>query len=116
MVFLCFILSYTTPKENQEQRKIESKTISEIKTTTLTAQPFPLQLTTNGIIKAQQQTQLYFKAIGEIAQINISNTLAVRQGQVLAVLDNRQAEVAILQAQDQIKKAGFTLNTCQSRF
>jgi RND family efflux transporter MFP subunit len=29
---------------------------------------------------------------------------------VLAVLDNRQASVAILQAQDQVKKAGFALN------
>lgn len=88
----------------------KSKTISEIKTAPLHLHTFPLQLTTNGIIKAQQQTQLYFKAIGEIAQININNTSVVRQGQVLAVLDNRQAGVAILQAQDQVKKASFALN------
>lgn len=48
--------------------------------------------------------------MGEIAQINISNTSAVRQGQVLAVIDNRQAQMAILQAQDQLKKANFALN------
>ncbi len=48
--------------------------------------------------------------MGEIAQINFSNTSAVRQGQVLAVIDNRQAQMAILQAQDQLKKANFALN------
>ena len=111
----CIMLSYsifscTNPKENKAERKIESKATSEVKTATISPQSFPLQLRTNGTIKAQQQTQLFFKVMGEIAQINVSNTLVVRQGQVLAVIDNRQAQVAILQAQDQLKKAGFALN------
>lgn len=109
VIFVCF----SCKKANKSNEKgIKSPVIEQnlVSTTTLTTQAFPLQLSTNGIIKAQKQTQLYFKAMGEIAQININNTSVVRQGQVLAVIDNRQAQVAIMQAQDQLKKAGFTLN------
>jgi len=112
IILLCLIFSCTKPepKEKEVQTKEATTEITQIKTLATKQKAFPLQLSTNGIIKAQQQTQLYFKAMGEIEQINISNTSAVRQGQVLAVLDNRQASVAILQAQDQVKKAGFALN------
>jgi multidrug efflux pump subunit AcrA (membrane-fusion protein) len=116
--FLCLNLSCTNSKGNKEesQRKTQNTTTTEVQTQFLHLQPFPLQLTTNGIFKAQQQTQLYFKAMGEVERINVANTTLVNAGQVMAVLDNRQASVAILQSQDQVKKAGFTLNTCQSRF
>jgi len=112
IILLCLIFSCTKPepKEKEVQTKEATTEITQIKTLATKQKAFSLQLQANGIIKAQQQTQLYFKAMGEIEQINISNTSAVRQGQVLAVLDNRQASVAILQAQDQVKKAGFALN------
>ena len=109
-VFLLFVISCKKPEENNTETKLTLYETTEISTTTTKKENFSLQLQANATIKAQQQTQLYFKALGEIERINTTNTSAVQAGQVLAVLDNRQASVAILQAQDQVKKAGFMLN------
>ncbi len=103
-------LSCSKPKENTTQTKPTTTETTQISTTATKQQAFSLQLQANGTIKAQQQTQLYFKASGEIERITVSNTNAVQAGQIIAQLDNRQASVAILQAQDLVKKAGFALN------
>ncbi len=108
--FMAIISSCQKNNEKTNTIKNTNKITTQITTTATKQQAFPLQLQANGIIKAQQQTQLYFKAMGEVERINVANTTLVNAGQVLAVLDNRQASVAILQAQDQVKKAGFALN------
>ena len=112
IIIFCFSCQKAGKNNEIDSNKTNIKNKEEliVKIEQTTYKSFPLQLSTNGTIKAQQQTQLFFKVMGEIAQINVSNTSVVRQGQVLAVIDNRQAQVAILQAQDQLKKAGFALN------
>jgi len=72
--------------------------------------PFPLQVLANGKINALLQSKLYFKANGTIDKINVSNGMAVKAGQVLAVLDNRQQAVALEQAHNQFHKAVNDLN------
>lgn len=111
-IFIILFFSIACKKNNEKESttKETNITITKVVTTTIRKQPFSIQLQSNGIIKSQQQTQLYFKVIGEIERINITNTSYVKAGQIIAQLDNRQASISVLQAQDQVKKAGFALN------
>jgi RND family efflux transporter MFP subunit len=113
LILTYFFLSLSCQKTKEDETTTQAKATQKstpISTAVTKQQAFLVQLHTNGTIRAQQQTQLYFKALGEIQDIKTANTATVQAGQVLAVLDNRQANVAILQAQDQVKKAGFMLN------
>jgi RND family efflux transporter MFP subunit len=97
-------------KEVKEVLNFNSTNENGVFTAISKLKPFPLQLNANGQIKAQNQSQLFFKAMGEIVQINISNNSYVKAGQILAVLDNRQAKVAIQIAKVQLNKANFAIN------
>ncbi|MFC0185616.1 RND family efflux transporter, MFP subunit [Pseudarcicella hirudinis] len=87
-----------------------SHKVPVVKIQQIQSKPFLLQLQTNGITKAQQQTQLFFKQTGEINRINFPNTSVVSAGRIIAELDNRKEKLLVLQAQDQFKKASFILN------
>jgi RND family efflux transporter MFP subunit len=111
--FLLLLLTNCKQNKNDEanqQKTGKNKTIIEVSLQKVISRPFPLLLLSNATIKAQNQSQLFFKAVGEIEQINVANNSNVNAGQILAVLDNRQAKVAIKIAQDQIKKVAFALN------
>jgi RND family efflux transporter MFP subunit len=96
--------------EVKEVLNLNSANENGVFTVISTQNAFPVQLNANATIKAQNQSQLFFKAMGEIEQINVSNNSVVKAGQILAVLDNRQAEVAIQIAKDQIAKAKYAIN------
>lgn len=113
-VIAAFLLLSNCKQNKSNEKNAENLTNSistnEISTKPSITKPFSIQLLSNATIKAQNQSQLYFKAMGEIEQINIANNSFVKTGQILAVLDNRQAKVAIQIAHDQIKKVAFSLN------
>lgn len=108
----CTLINCTLNKsdEKNDKKNNVSNSKNEIITSTSKNKPFTLQLQSNGIIKAQNQSQLFFKTIGEIEQINISNNSLVKTGQLLAILDNRQAKIAIQIAKNQLTKANYAIN------
>jgi RND family efflux transporter MFP subunit len=93
-------LSQNSP---QERTTLVQVAISE-------ERPFHLQVLANGKVNALLQSQLYFKAQGEIEKIHVANGDRVKAGQIMAVLDNRQQAVALEQAQNQYRKAVNDLN------
>jgi RND family efflux transporter MFP subunit len=97
-------------KKNNENLKIENKISNQVDIFELNSKIFKIKLISNGLLKSPQQSQLFFKSQVEITKIYANNTHYVKQGMVLATLDNRSSLLAIQQAQDQLKKAHFTLN------
>jgi RND family efflux transporter MFP subunit len=61
---------------------------------------FSLILLSNGLLRAPSQSRLSFKTGGILSNVFVQNGTAVRAGQVLATLDNRDQQMALRQAQD----------------
>lgn len=87
-----------------------SLSINPVKIKQIESRLFKIKLMSNGLIKATQQTHLFFKTQGEITKIYANNTSFVKNGMVVASLDSRASLLMFQQAQDQLKKATFTLN------
>ena len=107
---LLLILGCNIKNENNKNERSEKKFSNQIDILKATPKSFQIKSTVNGVIKAHQQTQLFFKAQGEITKINTKNTNFVKEGMLLATIDSRASLLAIQQAQDQLKKAAFSLN------
>lgn len=97
-------------KKNNENLKLENKISNQVNIFELNSKIFKIKLISNGLLKSPQQTQLFFKTQGEITKIYANNASFVKNGMVVATLDSRASLLAIQQAQDQLKKAAFTLN------
>jgi len=61
---------------------------------------FTLVLLSNGLLRAPSQSRLTFKTGGILNAIFVKNGTAVRAGQTLATLDNRDQQMALRQARD----------------
>ncbi len=71
--------------------------------------PFALATTATGVLRAPAQSKLSFRIGGTIAQINARNGATVGAGQILARLDNRDQQMALRVAQDQVRDASAQL-------
>lgn len=71
---------------------------------------FPLQVLATGKITALTQAKINFKTAGFIEKIMVSNSSVVKEGQILAVLDNEQQRIALQQAQDNLQDTKVELN------
>ena len=69
IIIFCFSCQKAGKNNEIDSNKTNIKNKEEliVKIEQTTYKSFPLQLSTNGTIKAQQQTQLFFKGMGEIA-------------------------------------------------
>lgn len=73
-------------------------------------QHFPLQVLATGKISAFVQAKINFKTTGVIEKILIKNSSLVKEGQVLAILENEQQKIALQQAFDILQDARLELN------
>ncbi len=70
---------------------------------------FSLVLLSNGLLRAPSQSRLSFKTGGILSGIFVQNGTAVRAGQTLATLDNRDQQLALRQARDGMDDARAAL-------
>ncbi|MFL0162784.1 efflux RND transporter periplasmic adaptor subunit [Aquirufa salirivi] len=73
-------------------------------------QHFPLQVLATGKISALVQAKINFKTTGVIEKILIKNSSLVKEGQVLAILENEQQKIALQQSFDILQDARLELN------
>ncbi|WP_375447902.1 efflux RND transporter periplasmic adaptor subunit [uncultured Fibrella sp.] len=66
---------------------------------------FTLATAATGLLRAQAQSKLSFRISGTINQITVRNGGGVAAGQVLARLDDRDQQMALRVAQDQVREA-----------
>ncbi len=113
IAFILFILISCTKPTDQETTATASQStanITQVAAVEAKTQPFALQLLSNGRISAQGRASLQFKVQGVIEHIYVSNGQGVSAGALLAQLDNSAQQVAVEQAQVQLKEARLELN------
>lgn len=116
--YLLLILTACQPNNSEQTKEEEGKskvsqTTENIVTVKLAAskiKSFPLQVMATGKVTALTQAKINFKTTGVIEKIMVSNSAAVKTGQVLAVLDNEQQRIALQQAQDVLQDTRVELN------
>jgi HlyD family secretion protein len=80
----------------------------EIQTATVTARAAGAQaavLNASGYVTARRQATVSSKVTGKVVQVNVEEGLAVKEGQVLARLDDAQAQAALALSQAQASAA-----------
>ena len=66
---------------------------------------FLLTTAATGLVRTAAQSKLHFRAGGTISRITVRNGAVVQAGQLLAQLDNRDQQLALRQAEDQVREA-----------
>lgn len=66
---------------------------------------FLLSSAATGLIRTTAQSKLHFRLGGTISRITVRNGAMVQAGQLLAQLDNRDQQLALRQAADQLREA-----------
>ncbi|MFN4147015.1 MAG: efflux RND transporter periplasmic adaptor subunit [Runella sp.] len=112
--FLHFFIFSCSPKPNYEEEAQNTTQAAmppvAVQTTVAEVRPFALILLSNGRIMANAQSKLSFRAAGVIEKILVRNGEAVRAGQLMAQLQNREQQLAIQQATLQIAEAQVEIN------
>lgn len=67
--------------------------------------PFLLTTAATGLVRTAAQATLHFRTGGTISRILARNGAMVQAGQLLAQLDNRDQQLALRQAEDQVREA-----------
>lgn len=118
IIYLLFTLTACQPSHSQQQKEDEAKaSVSPITKNVVTVKlaesqrkSFPLQIMATGKVTALTQAKINFKTTGIIAKIMVTNSASVKEGQILAVLDNEQQRIALQQAQDHLQDTKVELN------
>ena len=93
-----------------EMAKVEFKVdTAEVGVMILQEIPFRRQLVSNGRVRAKEKSAIGFKTSGIIEKIYVSNGVSVHAGDVLAVLNTEDAEIALHTAQLNFAKAEIDL-------
>jgi RND family efflux transporter MFP subunit len=117
-LFLLLSLSACQHKSSDEQEAEAAAAPSGIRSSNVVAvqlaeskvQNFPLQVLATGKISAFVQAKINFKTTGMIEKILIKNSSSVKEGQILAILENEQQKIGLQQAQDLFQDARLELN------
>lgn len=96
-------------KENEVGRKKYEIEKNPVDTIVLRKQNFNSQLLSNGKLRALNKSSLKFAGTGIVARLNVKNGTPVTQGEVIAVLDTRDAMLKLEQARHQMEKARIEL-------
>jgi membrane fusion protein (multidrug efflux system) len=106
---LITLLYFNCKKEDLAVKEVNpiSNSVSNIQVSTqiISDQDFNKQIIANGKIEALKKGELRFKTGNRIARINVRNGQRVRQGDVLAYLDNDLLKNAVDKAQIALEKA-----------
>ncbi len=87
-----------------------AESIANVSIKAVEIKQFPAQIVTNGKIEASQQSKLLFKGNGIIERIFVNNGSFVKEGQVLAMINNDYQKLAIKQIENKLSEAQIDIN------
>jgi multidrug efflux pump subunit AcrA (membrane-fusion protein) len=102
----------SSKKENQGENGVVTvlpDSPNEVKVFTLVRADFNHELTSNGIIAAEQKADLYFQAAEIITSVYVKNGERVTAGQAIASLDSFKLINRLKQAKDNLERAKLEL-------
>lgn len=98
-----------TEEANEVGRKKYEIEKNPVDTIVLRKQDFNSQLLSNGKLRALNKSSLKFANTGVVTQLNVKNGTPVEKGDIIAVLDTRDAGLKLEQAFHQMEKAKIEL-------
>lgn len=109
-----FFVSCKSPKPTDNEvnnNSLETNTYESVIVTTQRTKlgSFTIQTMASGILRAPSQSRLSFHTSGTINKITVHDGSLVREGQILAYLDDREQRMALRLAQDQAAEARVQL-------
>lgn len=96
-------------EESEVGRKRYEIEKNPVDTIILRKQDFNSQLLSNGKLRALNKSSLKFASTGIVTQLNAANGTPVEKGEIIAVLDTRDARLKLEQAHHQMEKAKIEL-------
>lgn len=106
-----FLFLFSCKEEKKEQVEI----IRPIKHITIGETSSELTRTFSGVVKASNEIELSFRSSGVITELNVKAGQKVRKGDLIARLDNVQANLAYEQTLSALNSAKSALKTAQSQ-
>ncbi|WP_370408095.1 efflux RND transporter periplasmic adaptor subunit [Tenacibaculum dicentrarchi] len=111
LVLLIFSTLFSCKKEQKKQIEI----IRPIKYITIGKSNTELTRTFSGLVKASNEIELSFRSSGVITKLNVKVGKKVKKGDLIAKLDNIQANLAYEQTLSALNSAKSTLKTSKSQ-
>lgn len=90
--------------------------VRPVKYLTLSSGELSETATFTGITQSDQEAALAFKVGGVVAQVHVKDGQRVRQGQLIASLDDEDYALQVEQARVQVKQAETSLNVARSTY
>jgi RND family efflux transporter MFP subunit len=100
----------------REQKEIKPEVVRPVKILTVTSSADALQRKYPGMVRASKRADLAFQVEGTLRQLPVEEGREVKEGQLIAQLDQRDFENNLLNAQGQLAKAKAALESAQSEY
>jgi membrane fusion protein, multidrug efflux system len=99
-----------------EGNKVESEVVRSVKMVTVTSSKDALQRRFPGSVRAAKRVDLAFQVDGTLTELPVDEGQEIKQGQLIAQLDQRDFENSLRNAQGQLAKANAALESAQSEY
>ncbi|MFI3314857.1 MAG: efflux RND transporter periplasmic adaptor subunit [Rikenellaceae bacterium] len=108
LVASCGASKKETNNESMSKAEVKER-ITNVDTIHLRKGVFSKQITCNGKLRAVEKSNLNFLANGEVSQINAINGSWVEKGDLIAVIDTREARNSVSKAEQDLEMSYFSL-------
>jgi RND family efflux transporter MFP subunit len=100
----------------KEEKEVKPEVVRPVKMMTVTSSTDALQLRFPGIVRAAKRADLAFQVEGTLRQLPVDEGQEVKEGQLIAQLDQRDFENNLRNARGQLAKAKAALESAQSEY
>lgn len=99
----------STSQDTKDGKVVAVPDVNEVEIITLERRSFPLQLLSNGKLKAGRRASLSFGSSGVVSKLNVVNGVQVTAGSIIAELDRPDLKLSLEAAQIALEKAELEL-------
>ena len=100
----------------KEDKEVKPEVIRPVKILTVTSSTDALQLKFPGMVRAAKRADLAFQVEGTLKQLPVDEGQEVKEGQLIAQLDQRDFENNLRNAQGQLARVKAALESAQSEY
>jgi multidrug efflux system membrane fusion protein len=100
----------------KEEKEVNPEVVRPVKLITVTSSTDALQLKFPGMVRAAKRADLAFQVEGTLRQLPVDEGQEVKEGQLIAQLDQRDFENNLRSAQGQLARVKAALESAQSEY
>jgi multidrug efflux system membrane fusion protein len=110
------VLFFFPSCSGKEDKEVKPEVVRPVKMMTVTSSTDALQRKFPGMVRAAKRADLAFQVEGTLRQLPVDEGQEVKEGQLIAQLDQRDLENSLRNAQGQLAKAKAALEGAQSEY